>query len=331
MLINWARKKAPPQKATNAVVFVAEDLSELIDLSWMISKHNFVDISPRRGYAMVLMLLGSIVISFSGLAIRNIETDDNWQINFYRSIAFGLAISIVLLFRYGKTGPQQLKGIGLEGILAAMLLASASISFLQAITNTTVAATTFTLSSIPFLTAIMAWLFLGERIGKSTILTICIAAAGISLMFVQGFGSGTLYGNFMALLCAIGFSSYAIIIRRNRRLEMLPTLILSNLIMMLVALVFTWDNLLISWNDLLICFILGGLLSATVNTLFLIAAKHLFAAELTLFMLLEFTLGPIWVWIFVNEVPTSWTLVGGSIVISAVLLKSVSELHNTKV
>ena len=297
----------------------------------MIPKHDFVDISPRRGYAMVLMLLGSIVISFGGLAIRNIETADNWQINFYRSIAFALAISIVLLFRYGKTGPQQLKGIGLEGILAAMLLALASISFLQAITNTTVAATTFTLSSIPFLTAIMAWLFLGERIGKSTILTMCIAAAGISLMFVQGFGSGTLYGSFMALLCAVGFSSYAIIIRRNRRLEMLPTLILSNLIIMLVALLFTWDNLSISRNDLLICFILGGLLSATVNTLFLIAAKHLFAAELTLFMLLEFTLGPIWVWIFVNEVPTSWTLVGGSIVISAVFLKSVSELRKAKV
>ena len=297
----------------------------------MIPKHDFVDISPRRGYAMVLMLLGSIVISFGGLAIRNFETADNWQINFYRSIAFALAISIVLLFRYGKTGPQQLKGIGLEGILAAMLLASASISFLQAITNTTVAATTFTLSSIPFLTAIMAWLFLGERIGKSTILTMCIAAAGVSLMFVHGFGSGTLYGNFMALLCAVGFSSYAIIIRRNRRLEMLPTLILSNLIIMLVALLFTWDNLSISWNDLLICFILGGLLSATVNTLFLIAAKHLFAAELTLFMLLEFTLGPIWVWIFVNEVPTRWTLVGGSIVISAVFLKSVSELRKAKV
>ena len=297
----------------------------------MIPKHDFVDISPRRGYAMVLMLLGSIVISFGGLAIRNIETADNWQINFYRSIAFGVTISIVLLFRYGKAGPQQLKGIGLEGILAAMLLASASISFLQAITNTTVAATTFTLSSIPFLTAIMAWLFLSERIGKSTILTMCIAAAGISLMFVQGFGSGTLYGNFMALLCAVGFSSYAIIIRRNRRLEMLPTLILSNLIIMFVALLFTWDNLAISWNDLLICFILGGLLSATVNTLFLIAAKHLFAAELTLFMLLEFTLGPIWVWIFVNEVPTSWTLVGGSIVISAVFLKSVSELRKAKV
>ena len=139
-----------------------------------------------------------------------------------------------------------------------MLLACASISFLQAITNTTVSATTFTLSSIPFLTAIMAWLFLGERIGKSTVSTMLIAAVGISLMFVQGLGSGTLYGNFMAFLCAIGFSSYAIIICRNRRSEMLPTLILSNLIIMLVALIFSWDNLLISWSDLLLCFVLGG-------------------------------------------------------------------------
>ena len=62
------------------------------------------------------MLLRSIVISFGGLAICNIEVADNWQINFYRSIVFGVTISIVLLFRYGETGPQQLKGIGLEGI-----------------------------------------------------------------------------------------------------------------------------------------------------------------------------------------------------------------------
>ena len=168
-------------------------------------------------------------------------------------------------------------------------------------------------------------------IGKSTIFTMSIALVGISIMFVHGLGSGRFYGNFMAFLCAIGFSSYAIIIRRNRRLEMLPTLILSNLIIMLVALIFTWDDLLISWGDLLLCFVLGGVLSATVNTFFIIAAKHLFAAELTLFMLLEFTLGPIWVWIFVNEVPTSWTLVGGSIVISAVFLKSVSELRKANI
>ena len=154
----------------------------------MILNNAFIETTPRRGYAMILMLIGSTIISFGGLAIRNIEMADNWQINFYRSIAFGIAISIVLLFRYGKTGPQQLKGIGLQGILAAMLIGCASICFLLAITNTTVAATTFTLSSIPFLTAIMAWVFLGERIGKSTIFTMSIALVGISIMFVHGLG-----------------------------------------------------------------------------------------------------------------------------------------------
>ena len=111
---------------------------------------------------------------------------------------------------------------------------------------------------------------------------------------------------------------------------MLPTLILSNGIVIVVALALRWDNLGISWNDLLLCFILGGLLSATVNTLFIIASKHLFAAELTLFMLLEFTLGPIWVWIFINEVPSQWTLIGGTVVIIAVLIKTISEIKKVK-
>ena len=172
----------------------------------------------------------------------------------------------------------------------------------------------------------MAWFFLGERIGKYTVITMLAAAFGIALMFIQGLGSGSVYGNFMAFLCAMGFSGYAIIIRRNRGLEMLPTLIFSNLIIMFLAVIFCWDNMMLSLNDLILCFVLGGLLSATVNTLFVAASKHLLAAELTLFMLLEFTLGPIWVWIFVNEVPTSWTLIGGSVVIIAVLLKSGLEI-----
>ena len=147
-------------------------------------------------------------------------------------------------------------------------------------------------------------------------------------MFYQGLGSGSIYGNFMASLCAIGFSSYAIIIRRNNKMEMLPTLILSSLIIMSVALIYTWDNLIIIWNDLLFCFVIGGLLQATANTLLIMASRHLFAAELTLFMLLEFTLGPLWVWIFVSETPSSWTMFGGSMVILAVFVKTVSEFRN---
>ena len=283
----------------------------------------------RRAYAMVLLLIGSIVISFSGLVIRNIDQADSWQINFYRSLAFGMTISVFLFFRYGRNTAIKLRDIGRQGILAAILLAFASIAFLQAITNTTVAATTFTLCCIPFLTAIMAWFSLGERLDRSTLFSMLIASGGILIMFAQGFGSGSLYGNFMAFLCAVGFSLYAVIVRHNRRLEMLPTLIVSNGLVMIVALSLSWDNLDISLSDLLLCFVLGGILSATVNTLFIIASKHLFAAELTLFMLLEFTLGPIWVWLFINEVPSQRTLIGGGVVILAVLVKSASELTNS--
>ncbi len=281
-----------------------------------------------RGYAMILMLFGSLVISFSGLLIRNISSADTWEINFYRSLAFGCTISVLLTLRYGKRAPEKVKLIGSSGFFAAALLALAGITFLQAIINTTVAATTFTLCTIPFLTAIMARLFLGERVAKSTMLTMVAATFGISLMFVQGLGAGSYYGNMMALLCATAFSGYATVVRRNRGFDMLPALVLSNIIIIFIVLIVSKGNLLIPWEDFLLCLILGGILSATVNTLFVIASKYLLAAELTLFMLLEFTFGPIWVWIFINEIPNTWTLIGGIIVIFSVLLKSMTELRH---
>ncbi|MBT6098254.1 MAG: hypothetical protein HOH05_07780, partial [Marinovum sp.] len=115
----------------------------------MITTIKKTEPKPRRAYAMVLMLIGSVVISFGGLVIRNIHTADNWQINFYRSLAFGSAIFVVLVFRYGNKVPLKLRDIGMHGVIAAALLAFAGIAFLQAITNTSVAATTFTLSSLP--------------------------------------------------------------------------------------------------------------------------------------------------------------------------------------
>jgi drug/metabolite transporter (DMT)-like permease len=86
----------------------------------------------------------------------------------------------------------------------------------------------------------------------------------------------------------------------------------------------------ISFNDMALCFLLGGIVSGSANMMFVSASKHLLGGELTFFMLLEFTLGPIWVWIFINEVPTRWTIIGGSVVISAVLLHAVLELNKDR-
>lgn len=286
-----------------------------------------IDANPRRAFAMALMVVSSVGISFGGLVLRNMEDADVWQINFYRSLALVVTVLVIMLFRYRGETAQRVWQIGKPGLVAGALLAGAGVCFLQAITNTTVANTLFTLSAIPFLSAALAWLFLRESIQRSTLLTMCAAAVGVAVMVVEGVGTGSSYGNAMALVTALLFSSYAIIVRRNRAIDMLPALMVSGVLIVLVAGVLRWDDLPISTHDLLLCLLLGGGISGIANALFIVASRHLVAAELTLFMLLEFALGPIWVWIFINEVPTEWTILGGTIVILAVTLRALFQLR----
>lgn len=293
----------------------------------MTTTENLVETQPRRAFAMTLMVISSVAISFGGLILRNIDDADVWQINFYRSLALVAVVLTIMLFRYRGQTVQKVRQIGHPGLIAGSLLACAGICFLQAITNTTVANTLFTLSAIPFISAMLAWLFLREGIQRSTLLTMIAAALGVSVMMAEGVGSGSLYGNGMALLTAILFSSYAIMVRRHRDIDMLPALMVSGMLIVFVSTILRWDDLGISLYDLLLCMLLGGGLSGIANALFIAASRHLVAAELTLFMLLEFALGPVWVWIFVKEVPTEWTILGGAIVILAVILRAVFQLQ----
>ncbi len=130
----------------------------------------------------------------------------------------------------------------------------------------------------------------------------------------------------MALVCALGFAGFAVIVRHNRRIDMLPTMLVSAAIIALVSLAVRWDDLGLTLNDLLLCLLWGGVLSGFANWMFIVASRHLVAAEVTLFMLLEFSLGPVWVWLFVGEEPTRWTILGGVLVIGAVALRAAIEL-----
>ena len=273
---------------------------------------------PRRGFAMGLMVVSSIVISFGGVTVRNIELADPWQINFYRSLALMTAILLILLFQYRGRTVEHVRGIGRAGILGGVLLSGAGIAFLQSLSHTTVANTLFIMCAIPFFAAGLARIFLKERLQHATLITMIVAAGGILVMLAEGFGIGSAYGNLMALITAFCFASFAVIVRRNRQVDMLPTLLVSGTIIALIALVVRWHDLGITLHDLLLCLLWGGVLSGFANWMFIVAARHLLAAEVTLFMLLESALGPLWVWLFVGEVPTHWTLVGGALVIAAV-------------
>ena len=280
----------------------------------------------RRAWAMGLMIISSLGISFGGLVIRSIEAADVWQINFYRSIALVAMVALIMALRHGRAAMTQTHGIGRPGLLAGVMLAGAGICFLQSVTNTTVANTLFMLSAIPFFTAALARIFLGERLMLATMLTMCAAAVGIVVMVSGGIGAGSLYGNIMGLLTALCFSCYTIIVRRHRGIEMLPALMVSGCIIIVISLALSWGDLAIPLRDILLCFLLGGILSGLANALFIAASKHLVAAELTLFMLLEFALGPVWVWLFIAETPTRATIAGGAIVIGSVAVRAGLEL-----
>lgn len=287
-----------------------------------------VEVSQKdRLVGMVLVIISSVGISFGGLISRLLEDADAWQINIYRSLTTVIVALVVLLFRYRRSALGKLKKVGRPGIIGAGLLAIAGIAFLQALTTTTVANTLFTLAAIPFITAALAWVFLRESLSNVTIITMVGAAAGVGVMLVEGLGGGSIYGNVMALITAVGFSGYAVIIRRHRNIDMLPAYLLSAVMLLAISLLMRVGDWSVSWWDFWMCFIWGGILSGIGNILFITATRYLYAAEVTLFMLLEFALGPVWVWLFVNETPTIWTLSGGVLIMTAVIARTIYQVR----
>ena len=290
--------------------------------------NNYKLFTSTRINAMLLMVLGSSIISFAGLIIRGMDTASPLQISLYRGLALSFTILLILTLRYQTNTLRKITGVGGSGILAGILLASAGICFIQAITSTTVAATLFILASIPFISAFLARILLNERVSRQTLITMIIAGFGVSLMMVSGLRSNSFYGTSMALITAFCFSGYAIMLRKNKDIEMLPSVLISGLVICLVCLSILGQDIAISWLDLLKCILLGSIISFIPNSLFIYASKYLIAAELTLFMLLEFALGPFWVWLFIDEVPAFWTLIGGSSVIMAVIIYVWSEMQS---
>jgi drug/metabolite transporter (DMT)-like permease len=279
-----------------------------------------------RQLAILLMIASSVVISFSGLVVRLLDAGP-LVMNFYRALFLMGAILVLLFLRYRGAAIVRVMGVGWPGLMAGAMLAGAGITFLQSMTHTTVANTLFVLGGIPFVTSGLAWIFLKEKPGRPTLVTMIIAFFGIVIMIGEGFTIGSVYGNLMALMTTLFFSIYAVIVRFNRQVDMLPAILISTVLIMAMTGLTQRGVLPISKDDLWLCLLWGGVMSGFTSASFIVASRHIIAAELTIFMLLEFALGPVWVWLFVNEIPSKWTLAGGALVIVAVLGRSILELR----
>ena len=271
----------------------------------------------RYGLGVTLVIVGGVFLSLSGILLRNIEAADGWQILFYRGFSFSATLALLLLIKYKKGFLRAFRDIGRPGVWAGTVLGLGSICYVFALLTTTVANAVFIIGAAPLATAFVGWLILGERTSPFGIAAMTVSLMGIGLMFADGLLEGRWFGNLAALLVVASFVVYLLIIRNQRRVDMLPATCLGGLVMSGVAGFFV-DDFVISNHDLTIALLMGCVQFGIGFICFTIATRYILASEVALFALSESILSPIWVWIGVGEQPSMLTLFGSGIVLICV-------------
>ena len=199
-----------------------------------------------------------------------------------------------------------------------------------AMTYTTVANTLFTLGACPLITAVLARIILKERLTPATLIATLVAMTGIGIMVSGGVMGGGVVGNLIALACALFFSLFVICLRIGKDRDMLPTSVIGAIFSVAIGAIGCQFDFHMSNQDLWLCFVWGGLLMTAVHTLFTLASRFVAGAEIMLISLIEFMLGPIWVWLVYSEAPGTTGLIGGALVLGAVTIRSVLLIHQQR-
>jgi drug/metabolite transporter (DMT)-like permease len=288
-------------------------------------------VDPGYVRGVVLVALAGAFWSLGGLLIRLIEAASAWQIVLFRSIALVLALTLILALRHRGQLVHAFRDAGGTGVAAALALAGGFIAFVLSLHHTSVANATFMLGASPFFGAFLGRLVLGEPIRRATALAMAAALFGILVMVGGGLVIGTIRGNLLALGASFSFAIFTVLLRRGRERDMLPCVAIAGVIAALIALPVVLAGapsvasaLALSPRDLALCSIMGAVQVGGGLTLFTLGARHVPVAELTLLSLTELALAPIWVWLAVNEVPSSYTLAGGAIIVTAITCQALS-------
>jgi DME family drug/metabolite transporter len=272
---------------------------------------------PLYARGVALVLLGAMVLSSGGPIIRQVEDATDWQIAFYRGVAQALMVLVVLAVRQRGRVVEVFRNAGMTGLFGGTVLGLGNVCYVLSISNTTIANTMFLLSTIPFLTAIVAWVILRERVRPASWVAIGLATIGVAVMVQEGIAGGRAFGNIMALAAAMSGALFYVAIRAGRRVDMIPTVCIAGAVAAILAGAAGGD-FSVSAHDLFYSALMGAGQVGIGMLLYTLGARHIRAAELSILSLTEFIVSPIWGWLIVGEIPTSATLAGGVVILGAV-------------
>ena len=287
--------------------------------------------------AVPVVLLAGIFWSFGPYVVRNIDQAHTvpWQYLFARGMVIFILLNFYLYLEEGLGFLKNYSKIGVSGIIGGIGLAAAMITFIWSITNTTAAITLLCLAAMPFITALLGFLFLKEKISMNVWISILIATVGIIIMAFGNHEKNTLIGFVLGIVSALGFSVFSVSLRWRKETPKFTTVALAGLICFLVssAVMISKDLSFFSSSKNEALFAVHGTIVCLGMILYAIASKTIPAAELTLLSLTEVIGGIFWVWLpwlGINEIPGTNTIIGGFFIFLALFYYSLIIKSNRR-
>jgi len=276
----------------------------------------------------LLVFFGACSLSFGGLIVKSFEGSTLWQILFWRSVFFLLVVSIYLVVTYKNKVLQSFYNSGIPGFFGGFILSIGFCGYVFAMYNTTVANANFIIQTQTIFLAIFGYIFLKEKISVITLVSIILAISGIILMLGNSLSSGEMIGNIGAFTMPISFAILILVIRKYPNVDMVPSQFIAGIFAIVIGYLLS-SSINVSAHDIFLGF-LAGFFQVGFGFIFItIGARKTPSAMVGIIMLTEAVLGPLWAWLFVNETPPLMVLIGGTVVISAVLLQFYN-LYNSK-
>ena len=283
------------------------------------------DRSVAIGIALVLS--SAVAWSTAGFFARMVPIDI-WIVVFWRGIFGGLSIAALAMIERRRVGFDFKRAFTLAGIALIAISATGKIAFLYALQNTTVANVTVLYATLPFMTAVLAWLWFREKAQRRTLIGSLVAGAGVVVTVAgsTGLGGGHILGDLAALFMTFTMALMTVIMRRHREVPMLEAAALSGFVAAMIAFPMA-DPFTATVTDVLWLALFGIVTQGGGLGIYTMGARRLPSAQAALLSASEVPMSPLWVWIFFQEVPAQETFIGGGLVLAAILWNIGAELR----
>ncbi len=282
----------------------------------------------------MLVATAGVVFSFTAIAYRAVESATDWQFLAARGASTTAAMLLLTLAR-SRHRPVPFRQTNARVVLAGLILAVTSMLYILALARTSAATTLFLLATAPIFAAIVGWLALRERVEQPTVIAIVITAIGVAIMVGSGLDAGSGVGVLFAAMIPILVGSYNVVLRSAGEVDpVIPALISGALLALGAGVMAAIEGgLAISGHDALLACLTGGFALGVGLPLFNLGHRSVASARVSLLLMTEVVLAPIWVWIWPGERPRATTLVGGVIVLTTVvwlLTRSRAEIDDDR-